>query len=406
MKDEEGARWVEYAATCYLQSVKHAPQRHKNELVNVLHLLAFSEHTGAVGRALAKHVDATQRWVWLPYVPQLLLSLLNREAPHAKALLLRVAQAHPQDVLSAAHVFARAPRAGDARHARRASVGQGAESATRRRRLRRRIPASSTRRRKALVAKAKADKAQAQAAAQAAGEATVAFDGAKEVMERLRHKHAHLVTELEVLLSELGARFSSSPEERLLVVVHTLLHRCYKYPTATTAEVPASFKKELAGVCRACFSADTSLKHADFVREYKAQYERDLDPEQPTFPKALHELIDRLKRWKTQLQADVEERLPTTLRLEDESPSLRGVRFAEVEVPGSSRREARRPEGGARGARRSWTASARRCSRAAPRTSPLPDVPRRRRLRAPFLVQTSLTPAAGARSACCSCCAR
>ena len=87
---------MEYAATCYLQSVKHAPQRHKNELVNVLHLLAFSEHTGAVGRALAKHVDATQRWVWLPYVPQLLLSLLNREAPHAKALLLRVAQAHPQ----------------------------------------------------------------------------------------------------------------------------------------------------------------------------------------------------------------------------------------------------------------------------------------------------------------------
>ena len=64
-------------------------------------------------------------------------------------------------------------------------------------------------------------------------------------MERLRHKHAHLVTELEVLLSELGARFSSSPEERLLVVVHTLLHRC-QYPTATTAEVPASFKKELA----------------------------------------------------------------------------------------------------------------------------------------------------------------
>ena len=33
---------------------------------------------------------------WLPYVPQLLLSLLNREAPHAKPLLLRVAQAHPQ----------------------------------------------------------------------------------------------------------------------------------------------------------------------------------------------------------------------------------------------------------------------------------------------------------------------
>ena len=162
-------------------------------------------------------------------------------------------------------------------------------------------------------------------------------------MERLRHKHSHLVAELEVLLSELGARFASSPEERLLVVVYTLLHRCYKYPTATTAEVPASFKKELTGVCRACFSADTSTKHTEFVAEYKADYERDLDPEQPTFPTALHELIERLKRWKRQLQSDVEDRLPTTLRLEDESPALRGMRFAEVEVPGQHNGDAELP---------------------------------------------------------------
>ena len=132
VKDEEGARWVEYAATCYLQSVKHAPQRHKNELVNVLHLLAFSEHTGAVGRALAKHVDATQRWVWLPYVPQLLLSLLNREAPHAKALLLRVAQAHPQALYCPLRTFLLERRETAARvtQSARCAGGQG-ESATR-----------------------------------------------------------------------------------------------------------------------------------------------------------------------------------------------------------------------------------------------------------------------------------
>ena len=360
-KDDEGARWVEYAATCYLQSVKHGPQRHKNELVNVLHLLAFSEHTGAVGRALAKHVDAIQRWVWLPYVPQLLLSLLNREAPHAKALLLRVAQAHPQALYCPLRTFLLERRETAARvtQSARQLAAKAQESHAAAAKFedeekkdekkpdkdanedkkednddaKDKPDAEETPAQKAIGA-AKADKTAAQAAAQAAGEATVAFDGAKEVMERLRHKHSHLVTELEVLLSELGARFSSSPEERLLVVVHTLLHRCYKYPTATTAEVPASFKKELTGVCRACFSADTSAKHADFVAEYKAEYEKDLDPEQPTFPKALHELIDRLKRWKKQLQEDVEDRLPTTLRLEDESPGLRGVRFAEAEVPG------------------------------------------------------------------------
>ena len=79
----------------------------------------------------------------------------------------------------------------------------------------------------------------------------------------------------------------------LLVVVYTLLHMCYKYPP-THRRVEASFKKELTGVCRACFSADTSALARDFVAEYKAEYERDLDPEQPTFPKQLSELIDRL----------------------------------------------------------------------------------------------------------------
>jgi transformation/transcription domain-associated protein len=354
-QDEDGARWVEYSATCYLQAAKHGPQRYRHELVNVLHLLAFSEHTNAVGRALAKHLDAIQRWVWIPFVPQLLLSLLNREAPHAKALLLRLAVAHPQGMYCPLRTFLLERREAATRvtQTARQLAAKAQESAAAAQKLAGEATAAAAGAAAGApeggtaaaggagnaaaakaAAQAKLDKSAAQSAAQAAGEATVAFDGAKEVMERLRHKHSHLVTELEVLLSELGARFASSPEERLLVVVYTLLHRCYKYPTATTAEVPASFKKELTGVCRACFSADTSTKHADFVAEYKADYERDLDPEQPTFPKALHELIDRLKRWKRALQSDVEDRLPTKLRLEDESPALRGMRFVEVEVPG------------------------------------------------------------------------
>ena len=50
-----------------------------------------------------------------------------------------------------------------------------------------------------------------------------------------------------------------------------------------------------------------------------------------------------MKRWKRQLQSDVEDRLPTTLRLEDESPALRGMRFAEVEVPGQHNGDAELP---------------------------------------------------------------
>lgn len=125
------------------------------------------------------------------------------------------------------------------------------------------------------------------------------------------------------------------PEERLLAVVNALLHRCYKYPTATTAEVPQSLKKELSGVCRACFSADAVNKHVEFVREYKQDFERDLDPESTsTFPATLADLTERLKHWKNILQSNVEDRFPAVLKLEDESRVLRDFHVVDVEVPG------------------------------------------------------------------------
>lgn len=140
---------------------------------------------------------------------------------------------------------------------------------------------------------------------------------------------------MQSLLTEIGSRFVTLPEERLLAVVNALLHRCYKYPTATTGEVPQSLKKELSGVCRACFSADAVNKHVDFVREYKQDFERDLDPgSTATFPATLSELTERLKHWKNVLQSNVEDRFPAVLKLEEESRVLRDFHVVDVEVPG------------------------------------------------------------------------
>ena len=137
------------------------------------------------------------------------------------------------------------------------------------------------------------------------------------------------------MLTEIGSRFVTLPGERLLAVVNALLHRCYKYPTATTAEVPQSLRKELSGVCRACFSADAVNKHVDFVREYKQDFERDLDPDNAsTFPGTLSELTERLKHWKNVLQSNVEDRFPAVLKLEEESRVLREFHVVDVEVPG------------------------------------------------------------------------
>jgi len=140
---------------------------------------------------------------------------------------------------------------------------------------------------------------------------------------------------VQLLLSEIGSRFVTLPEERLLAVVNALLHRCYKYPTATTGEVPHSLKKELSGVCRACFSQDAVNKHVDFVKEYKQDFERDLDPESATtFPATLAELTERLKHWKNILQSNVEDRFPAVLKLEEESKTLRDFHVVDIELPG------------------------------------------------------------------------
>ena len=50
--------------------------------------------------------------------------------------------------------------------------------------------------------------------------AASAFDAVKDIPEALRSKHAHLASEFEVLLIEIGSRLVTLPEERLLVVVN------------------------------------------------------------------------------------------------------------------------------------------------------------------------------------------
>jgi len=312
--------WTEQAATCVLQSIKHAPKDHGKRVVKIIHALGFSKHPVAVGRALQRHVDTIPLWVWIDWIPQLLLVLLRPEAPHAKAILTRLACAHPQAVYYQLRTFLLERR--DAL-ARKTQTYNQLESTP--------IPKDEEEKKNREISLKKAQSALA--------EARAVFEAAKETVDKLRAKFGNLVAEIEVLLSELCTRFGCAPEERLLVVVHTLLHRCFKYPCATTSEVPAPFKKELSGVAKACFSPDTSSKHADFVKEYKGAYEADLDPEsktaKDTFPKTLEQLIQKLKQWKRKLSEDVERRVPNCLRLEDELPKLRDVQFREIEVPGS-----------------------------------------------------------------------
>ncbi|KAG6397579.1 hypothetical protein SASPL_143748 [Salvia splendens] len=377
--------WLEYAVSCFLQAIKFGIPNSRSHLARVLYLLSFDTPNEPVGRAFDKFLDQIPHWVWLSWIPQLLLSLQRSEAPHCKLVLLKVATIYPQalyywlrtyllerrDVANkseygriamaqrmqqsvsgvgttgsigladgsarvqggSAIVSENQPAGSIGSHDGNSSQGQeGERSATAEG-----VMASGND--QSLHQSTSNNEGQnalrRNGAMGLVASAASAFDAAKDIMETLRSKHNNLASELEILLTEIGSRFVTLPEERLLAVVNALLHRCYKYPTATTAEVPQSLKKELSGVCRACFSADAVNKHVEFVREYKQDFERDLDPDSTaTFPATLADLTERLKHWKNILQSNVEDRFPAVLKLEDESRVLRDFYVVDVEVPG------------------------------------------------------------------------
>lgn len=378
--------WLEYAVSCFLQGIKFGISNSRSHLARVLYLLSFDTPNESVGKAFDKYLDQIPHWVWLSWIPQLLLSLQRTEAPHCKLVLLKIATVYPQalyywlrtyllerrDVANKSEL-SRIAMAQQRMQQNASGAGAGSGSL---------VLADSN----ARVQSHGGGDNQTQQGTQSDGgnshgqepersagvegsihagtdqplqqnsstnnesgqngsrrngalglvaSAASAFDAAKDIMEALRSKHANLAGELEILLTEIGSRFVTLPEERLLAVVNALLHRCYKYPTATTAEVPQSLKKELSGVCRACFSADAVNKHVEFVREYKQDFERDLDPESTaTFPASLSDLTERLKHWKNVLQSNVEDRFPAVLKLEEESRVLRDFHVVDVEVPG------------------------------------------------------------------------
>lgn len=380
--------WLEYSVSCFLQGIKFGIPNSRSHLARVLYLLSFDTANEPVGRAFDKYLDQIPHWAWLSWIPQLLLSLQRTEAPHCKLVLLKIATMYPQALYYwlRTYLLERRDVANKSELGRIATAHQRiqqnvsgtgagtfgmADGNARVQTSENQVPqgiqaaggiishdggnshGQESERSSAVESNNHAGNEHPSQQSSSAindgaqytlrrngalgmvASAASAFDTAKDIMEALRSKHPNLASELESLLTEIGSRFVTLPEERLLAVVNALLHRCYKYPTATTAEVPQSLKKELSGVCRACFSADAINKHVDFVREYKQDFERDLDPENTlTFPGTLSELTERLKHWKNVLQSNVEDRFPAVLKLEEDSRVLRDFHVVDVEVPG------------------------------------------------------------------------
>lgn len=95
-KDSHDEIWLEYAVSCFLQGIKFGVSNSRSHLARVLYLLSFDTPSEPVGRSFDKYLDQIPHWVWLSWIPQLLLSLQRTEASHCKLVLLKIATVYPQ----------------------------------------------------------------------------------------------------------------------------------------------------------------------------------------------------------------------------------------------------------------------------------------------------------------------
>lgn len=83
-------------------------------------------------------------------------------------------------------------------------------------------------------------------------------------------------------------------------------------------------KKELSGVCKACFNDTSSAQAAQgsstgggasrarrgtLAAAMREQFVVDMNPESPSFPATLGDLMEHLKAWRARLLSELEDRV-------------------------------------------------------------------------------------------------
>ena len=336
--------WLEYTTVCYIQATRASASQGGSLVPRLLHLLILDVNGQLVGKHLLQHVVDIPAWVWLPWLPQMITGLQRPEEETVRLILgmaathypqyvywhMRPALAHMKDVANKSIVdfSEKAKESGTSNRAQRSKDGHGDQE----------MPDASP-----LPANPAIQHTPGGGPAPDPNLDSIpeylAYSRAKQVMETLRAKQIAPLQTLDLFIAELAQRFPARTDERLLAVVYTLQHRTYRVPLSSDAPIPASLSKELSSVCKACKSttvggnSKVGSNSWNHWSTYQMKFANDLDMTSETAPKNLKELSDRLKGWRTMMEAIIEDTNPLTLRLEDISPPLMDMALDEIEMP-------------------------------------------------------------------------
>ncbi|KAN0080763.1 hypothetical protein V8E54_003967 [Elaphomyces granulatus] len=329
------------AVSCYLEAAglyKNAKSR--KLLSRILWLLSLDNEEGRVANAFESFKGDTPVWYWITFIPQLLTSLSNREAPLCKAVLVKIAKLYPQalffllrtnreDMLgikkqhdqkqeklnrskaqaspngkTEAHIGSRpGTSTGEGAHAANASAAQDAN---------RLLNGQSrvTGDQESLKEPPKKP-----------------WEYSEEIMSGLKTAFPLLALSMETMVDQIHKNFKCPPDEDAYRLIVALLNDGLAYVGRMPGSYAQDFKLPQATEANITRFAETILP-----AHIRKSFEADFVIKKPT----MYEYIHKLRRWRDNFEEKLDRR-PQSQFLETCSPHLSEFRFhkfEEVEVPG------------------------------------------------------------------------
>ncbi|KXS11669.1 hypothetical protein M427DRAFT_158085 [Gonapodya prolifera JEL478] len=118
-------KWGANAINCYMQAAGiYKNARSRKFIARVLWLLSFDDGNAGLFKAFDAYKGEYPTWFWIIWIPQLLMSLSNKENRHASTILKRIAKQYPQ----ALHFHLRTAREEHALNRKNAATAQSAQA--------------------------------------------------------------------------------------------------------------------------------------------------------------------------------------------------------------------------------------------------------------------------------------
>ncbi|GAA5907251.1 hypothetical protein JCM6882_008402 [Rhodosporidiobolus microsporus] len=314
------------AVSCYLQAAGlYKSAKVRKLLVRILWLLSLDDAQGTISKAFDNYKGEIPSWYWITFIPQLLLTLSQRESRYVRVILLKIAKSYPQalffqlrttrDDLGMArrqHQLQEQARAAAAKRAAEAAAAngeappEGAEGAT---------------------GPDGAPLATPGGTVPPAPTVRQPWDYIDEIMAILKTAFPLLALSMEMIVDQISSRFKPTPDEDIYRLISALLSDALSQYIGR-AQLPSD---------DGLLTQATNTNIARFAESLgpaavKNQFETDFLTSKPT----LREYVSRLQNWRDRYESMLNKKAKKA-NLEASSHWLvefQYQKFDEIEVPG------------------------------------------------------------------------